>query len=136
MRRILLAVAIGTMLSSVLPANLAVADHEKGSKQGSRCGGRFTNSDSCSFRYKGGDFYVGASVVGSGTPEGGAAVRLEAVSSITGHRRVLLSCVTPGSGACAAGGSYDHLEPVKRGQKLFCIVEGAGRGRYECGTIK
>ena len=133
MRRILLAVAIGTMLTSALPANIAAADHVKPAPS---CGGKFTDSGNCSFKYRGGDFYVGASVIGSGTPEGGAVVRLEAVSSITGHRRVLLSCATPGSGACAAGGSYDHIEPVKRGQKLFCIVEGLGRGNYECGTIK
>jgi hypothetical protein len=136
MRRIILAAAIGAVLTSALPATTAVADHVRKPVQAQRCGGKFTNSDNCSFRYKGGDFYVGASVIGSGTPEGGAMVRLEAVSSITGHRRILLSCTTPGSGACAAGGSYDQLEPVKRDQKLFCIVEGVGRGNYECGTIK
>ena len=104
--------------------------------QGPSCGDRFVDSDSCSFVYRGGQLYLGGSVGGPEDLAAGAAIRLETRSHITGKRYVLLSCVTAASGACSAGGSFETLEHVERGQRLFCSVEGHGRGDYECGTIK
>lgn len=103
--------------------------------QGPHCGGRFRDSNDCSFRFRGGQLYLGGSVDGAGRPEGAAAFRLEARSHLTGHRYVVLSCATPASGGCSAGGSYETVERLRRGQRLFCIVEGKGRGVYECGTL-
>ncbi|MDQ4148383.1 MAG: hypothetical protein M3164_00050 [Actinomycetota bacterium] len=127
---------LSMVMMSFMLAGQASAHHEPKWVQGPSCGGRFVNQSDCSFRFQGGQLYVGASVRGAvDQPEGGATVRLEAVSRTTGQRRVLLSCVTPGAGACAAGGSYDFTEKLRRGQRLFCTVEGVGRGRYECGTM-
>jgi|GEM_PF-5963147 hypothetical protein len=135
MKKLLTAAILASMLALPLgtPAR-ANHPHQKFVK-GPHCGGRFTDSDDCSFRFKGGQLYVGGSVRGFGLPSGAATIRLEAVSRITGKRRVLLSCTTPASGGCAAGGSYETLEHVRKGQKLFCIVDGLGRGEYECGTM-
>ncbi len=134
MKRILMTVTILIGLGAIVMPGTAAGD-ERGRVRGPHCGGKFVDSSDCSFRYRGGQLYVGAMVRGSGVPSGGAVIRLEAVSSITGHRRVLLSCVTPASGACAAGGSYDVVEHLERGQRLFCLVDGHGRGTYECGTL-
>ncbi len=101
-----------------------------------RCGGEFRDAARCSFRYRGGQLYLGGNVRGDGSPEGAAVIRLEARSHVTGKRHVLLSCATPGSGACGAGGSYETVEHLRKGQRLFCIVEGHGRGAYECGSVK
>jgi len=135
MKRVVAGAALAVAL---LPGAGSASAQDMGTRevQGPHCGGRFVNSDNCSFRYEGGQLYLGGNVRGAGAPEGGAAIRLEARSHITGERYVLLSCVTPASGGCSAGGSYEAIEHLERGQRLFCIVEGAGRGRYECGTIK
>ncbi len=136
MKRFLTTATLLTAVMSVMLAGQAAAHHGPKLVQGPSCGDKFVNQDDCSFRFQGGQLYLGGSVRGAvDQPEGGATIRLEAVSRITGERRVLLSCVTPGSGACAAGGSYDSIEKPRKGQRLFCIVEGVGRGRYECGTM-
>ncbi|MDQ3646853.1 MAG: hypothetical protein M3345_07970 [Actinomycetota bacterium] len=131
MKKILVLAAFALVTS----ATPALAYEYRAPVQGPHCEGEFPRSDSCSFRYEGGQLYVGASVRGTSAPEGGAAVRLEARSSITGQRYLLLACATPGAGACAAGGSFPALEHLRKGQRLYCSVEGHGRGNYECGTI-
>lgn len=127
-----------TILAGLLAlpmAGPAAADHDHDKRvQGPHCGGNFSTADRCSFRYKGGQLYLGGSVSGMGLPTGIASIRLEAVSRVTGQRHVLLSCTTPASGGCSAGGNYETVE-LRKGQSLFCIVEGVGRGDYECGTI-
>jgi hypothetical protein len=136
MKKVLTAAILATSLLALPLGGQANANHpHKKTVKGPHCGGRFSDSDKCSFRYQGGQLYVSGSVRGFGLPTGAATIRLEAVSRITGTRRVLLSCTTPASGGCAAGGSYDALDHVRKGQKLFCIVEGLGRGDYECGTL-
>ena len=122
------------LAAGAAPAATAKDDPRPARK--SRCGGGFRNADTCSFRYRGGQLYLGGSVRGAGVPEAAATIRLEAVHHVTGERYVLLSCATPGAGACAAGGSYDVTDGLRRGQRLFCIVEGHGRGRYQCGSTK
>jgi hypothetical protein len=122
-----------TLLAGTAGQALANHDHPRIVK-GANCGGQFKNADACSFRYQGGQLYLGGSVRGSGLPAGFATIRLEANSHVTGERRILLSCTTA-SGGCAAGGSYDSIEHIRKGQKIFCIVEGVGRGNYECGTL-
>lgn len=112
------------------------AAHESRYVQGPHCGGDYRDSASCSFRYGGGQLYLGGSVRGTGAPEGAVMIRLEARSRVTGRRYVVLSCATPASGGCSAGGSYETVEHVRRGQRLFCIVVGHGRGEYECGTLE
>ena len=135
MRRLLTATVLAGLLA--LPfTGAAVAGHGHNKRvQGPACGGRFVNAERCSFPYKGGQLYLDGSVRGSGLPSGAATIRLEVKSRLTGERRVLLSCTTPASGGCAAAGSYDTIERVRKGQKLYCLVEGAGRGNYECGTL-
>lgn len=128
------AVVVGLI---VLPNIHASAEHgHRKPVQGPHCGEKFRDSADCSFRYEGGQLYLGGSVRGSGASAGAATIRLEARSRLTGHRNVLLSCTTPASGGCSAGGSYETIEHLRRGQKLFCIVEGHGRGDYECGTLR
>lgn len=107
-----------------------------GSKRvrGPHCGQRFTNADECSFRYQGGQLYVGGSIRGVPPRTGTATIRLEARSRVTGARYLLLSCTYAGGG-CSAGGQYHDVEDLRKGQKLICTVEGVGRGLYECGTI-
>lgn len=117
-------------------ASVALAHEGRRWARGPHCGGAFSDSATCSFRYAGGQLYLGGNVVGAGLPEGAAAISLEGLDPVTGARYVLLSCVTPGSGACAAGGSYDVLEHLRKGDKLFCVVEGLGAGNYECGTMR
>lgn len=134
MRRILTTVMLASLLG--LPRANASANHSHPrSEQGPRCGGKYVNDEGCSFRFKGGQLYVSASARGMGLPTGMATIRLEAVSQITGQRRVLLTCTTTASGACSAGGSFDTFERPRKGQRLFCRVEGVGRGLYECGSI-
>lgn len=135
MRRLLTTMILTSLLALPM-AGPALATHSHAKRvQGPACGGRFVNDDRCSFRYRGGQLYLAGSVSGSGLPTGLATIRLEAKSRVTGERRVLLSCTTPASGGCAAAGSYDAIEHVRKGQRLFCFVEGAGRGDYECGTV-
>lgn len=119
-----------TVAAGAAPA--ALANEGRRWVQGPHCGGPFVDSDACSFRYRGGRLYLGGSVAG----EGAAAIRLEAADPVTGARYVVLSCVTPGSGACAAGGSYDVLEHLEKGDRLYCVVEGLGAGDYACGTSR
>ena len=136
MKRFFTTAILLTTVMSLTLAGQASAHHGQKWVQGPNCGGKFVNQSDCSFRFQGGQLYVGGSVRGAvDQPEGGATIRLEAVSPTTGQRKVLLSCVTPGAGGCAAGGSYDIAEKLRKGQRLFCIVEGVGRGRYECGTM-
>lgn len=132
MRRLVIGLTLGLLVVATVPAALA---EQQGKRQGPHCGSRFKDTESCSFRYRGGQLYLGGSVHGAGAPTGAAAIRLEARSHVTGERNVLLSCVTPASGGCAAGGSYETVEHLQKGQRLFCIVEGHGRGDYECGTL-
>lgn len=126
----------GLLVLLLAPVAIPAALAEDGPRRvrGPRCGGTFRDSDACSFRYRGGQLYLGGSVRGAGAPEAATTIRLEARSHVTGKRYVLLSCVTPGAGACAAGGSYETVEHVRKGQRLFCIVEGHGKGEYGCGT--
>lgn len=132
-RFLLLGVALSALVAG--PVAPASADHGHATfKQGPACGGKWKAPESCSFRYAGGQIYVGANARGTVTEAGGATVRLEARSRVTGERRVLLSCTTPANGGCGAGGTYDMVETLRKGQKLFCIVDGVGRGNYECGT--
>ena len=136
MKRFLTMATLLTTVVSLMLAGQAAAHHGPKWVQGPNCGGKFVNQNDCSFRFQGGQLYLGGSVRGAvDQPEGGATIRLEAVSPTTGERKVLLSCVTPGSGGCAAGGNFDLTEKLRKGQRLFCIVEGIGRGRYECGTM-
>jgi len=135
MKKLLTAAILASLLALPLAPQASANHPHRKPVKGPHCGGRFTDSEDCSFRFKGGQLYVGGSVRGFGLPTGAATIRLEAVSRITGRRRVLLSCTTPASGGCAAGGSYETLEHIRRGQKLFCTVEGVGRGDYECGTL-
>ena len=133
MKRTMTAALVALLLAvPALPS--AVAGGRPGRAQGPHCGGEFRDSASCSFRYRGGQLYVNGSVEAAGNPEGAALIRLEARSRVTGTRSVLLACATPGSGACGAGGTV-AVEDLREGQRLFCIVEGHGRGRYECGAL-
>ena len=135
MRRVIISLIAAASLVAV-GLNPAVAEGEERRRvRGRHCGDNFRNRDNCSFRYKGGLLYVGGSVRGSGTPSGVATIRLEANSRRTGQRRVLLSCTTPASGSCTAAGTYETSERLRDGQRLFCIVDGSGRGEYECGTM-
>lgn len=134
MRRLLTATVLASLLALPLGGQ-AIANHPHDKPvQGPNCGGKFTNADECSFRYKGGQLYLGGSIRGRAPHASTATIRLEARSRITGARYLLLSCTYAGGG-CAAGGSYETLEHVEKGQKLFCTVEGIGRGIYECGTL-
>ena len=137
MKRILATV---TALAALMafPAGPAGATHDHVEPvQGPSCESKWrTPGETCTFRYQGGRLYVGASARGTAAGvAGGATVRLEARSRITGERRVLLSCTTSASGGCGASGNFDTVERPQRGQRLFCVVEGVGRGSYECGTI-
>lgn len=135
MRRVVMATIAAALLALPMAGQAsATHDHDK-RVRGPHCGSKFSNADQCSFRYQGGQLYLSGSVRGMGLPSGVASIRLETVSRVTGQRSVLLSCTTPASGGCSAGGSYETVEHIRKGQRLFCIVEGVGRGDYECGTI-
>lgn len=135
MRRIIISLIATSSLFAVA-FNPAVAEGEERRRvRGRYCGDNFRNKDDCSFRYKGGRLYVGGSIAGNGTPSGVTTIRLETNSRRSGQRRVLLSCTTPASGSCTAAGTYETSERLRDGQRLFCIVDGSGRGEYECGTM-
>jgi hypothetical protein len=117
-----------------------------------RCGGEWTQEQTCSFLYGGGSIGVGLSLGPDLTGLG--VVRLEAdlpvsarkVSKSTSRRssrrssskqtvrRVLLSCETFGMyGVCTAGQSGSE-DIVPRGTRLYCTVTGrvSAAGRYQC----
>ncbi len=136
MTKLLLVGAAGVMVAGMFAAPAGAGHEHPKFKQGPNCGSKWTENEDCSFTYEGGQLYVGASSTGTVVREAaGANVRLEARSRITGKRRVLLSCTIASTGACSTGGSFDVAEDLRRGQKLFCILDGVGRGNYECGTI-
>jgi hypothetical protein len=129
-RRLIGAVIVALL---ALPGAEAVAGGRK-VEQGPRCGSRFVDADRCSFRYRGGQLYLGGYVSGGAAGTGGVVIRLEARIHSTQQRKILLACATAANGACSAGGRLD-VERLRKGQRLFCVVEGAGRGEYECGTL-
>lgn len=59
----------------------------------------------------------GGSIRGPVPSSSTATIRLEARSRTTGARYLLLSCTYAGGG-CSAGGSYETLEHVEKGQRL------------------
>lgn len=129
-----MAVILASLLAIPLGGS-AIANHPHDKRvQGPNCGGKFVNADECSFRYKGGQLYLGGSIRGQVPSSSTATIRLEARSRTTGARYLLLSCTYAGGG-CGAGGSFQTIERPKKGQQLYCTVEGIGRGIYECGTL-
>ncbi|MGH2735255.1 MAG: hypothetical protein ACRDKZ_06735 [Actinomycetota bacterium] len=133
MKRIIISTLVAALLGLVVMPAAANHSHKK-TQQGPRCGTKFIHADECSFRYEGGQLYLSGTIRGRPNAPSGATVRLETRSQTTGTRYLLLSC-TYASGGCAAGGRYTDIEDLRKGQKLFCTVEGYGRGIYECGTI-
>jgi hypothetical protein len=135
-RRFLIATVVGSLIAGPLALSGAASHGHPRLKQGPSCGGKWSTDASCTFRYQGGQPYLAASATGTPTQDlGGATVRLEARSHVTGERRVILSCVAPAAGGCSSGGSYDVVDDLRKGQKLFCTVNGVGRGKFECGTL-
>ncbi|MFN2388675.1 MAG: hypothetical protein ABR575_03585 [Actinomycetota bacterium] len=134
MKRHLIGMILSTLMATSM-ASPAIANHPHDKRvQGPNCGGKFKNAAECSFKYEGGQLYLGGSIRGQAPSSAAATIRLEARSQITGLRYLLLSCTYAGGG-CAAGGSYETLEHVKKGQQLYCTAEGLGLGIYECGTL-
>ncbi|MGH2788831.1 MAG: hypothetical protein ACRDJV_13165 [Actinomycetota bacterium] len=134
MRRIVTGSILVALLGLlVAPAGIVSAADGPRTK-GPHCGDKFVHADECSFRYRGGQLYVGGSIKGPPNSPSGATIRLETRHHVTGARYVLISCTYAGGG-CSAGGTYAEIEELARGQKLICTAEGFGRGIYECGSL-
>lgn len=134
MRRTFMLTMMAVLLALPMAGQAAAGHPHDKRVKGPNCGDKFINADECSFRYEGGQLYLGGSIRGPVPSSSTATIRLEARSRITGTRYLLLSCTYVGGG-CSAGGSYGTFEDLKRGQRLYCTAEGAGRGIYDCGTL-
>lgn len=128
-----------TLVALLVPisvASAAPADEQTTERPVMRgCAGNWQERDGCRFRYGGGGFGVNMSFMGD--PVGAGIVRLE-VKRPNGRRLVILQCGAAGPfGSCGSAMSTtnDEFPKIKRGARLFCIVEGrAAQGIYGCSS--
>ena len=65
-------------------------------------------------------------------------VTLETIDSNSGRRVPIMSCgsVSTTFGACGSFATESPTVSLEVGQKLFCTVQGADRGRYRCNSAR
>lgn len=122
--------AVGMVAALTLPAQASTAVDAQG-----RCGGKWDAGGVCNFVYTGGRVTYGASYLAEN--EGFVTVTIEAEGPVDGTRVPVVSCGAFGGDAGRCGGTLGADETnVERGQTLYCVVQGAERGRYACRNVR